>query len=201
MAPFLSSSDSYLRQRALLTLIAMKSKEAVPTLIKLLHHDRPRERHYALTGLVKVDGRSAAPHIAKLVRDEEGDIRFLAVDTLVKLEAKEHAESLFHLVNSDQAWNVEIYAIAALIKFDEHSVIPLAVNRSISADLSTRSEMLNRITGMNLKSVVPQLERVLASSDILGGDTGTNSKYSLRYYKDARLFEREKLSADTNLVP
>lgn len=175
LALLLNSSHKFIRDEILRTLIQFESKKAVPQLISLLYSPNYLQRYYALKSLIKVDGKQATPHIAKLLKDKYENNRFWAVDALVRLDARNQKHHIHYLLNSEQKRNTKIYAIAALIKFGDVSVIPFAINYVTLADLTPRGEMLRRITELKLKNVVPYLAEVLYSESIYGGDSGTDS--------------------------
>jgi HEAT repeat protein len=160
------------------TLVSLRAKEAVPSLVALLSDKDETKRYHALTSLVKVNGKEAVPAIAKALDDESEDNRYWALDALVLLNARDHAPALWRLTADDQRPQTQAYALAALISFAESRAIPLAVKKATVADLTRRTDMLDFLVKVKANAIAPAFVAVLESSTVLGGnpsDTGTDS--------------------------
>jgi HEAT repeat protein len=160
VANALSSSEKYVRDEALRTLIQFESKRAVPALTTLLYDPNENQRYYALISLAKVGGRSASAEIARLLEDEKPNIRHWAVDTLVKVNAKERAAGIWKLVDSGQAKHTEAYAVAALVYLGDARAIPVAAER-IESFSEIGSAVLNQLVELKVTAIVPSLVRIL----------------------------------------
>ena len=154
IAVLLGSSNKYVREQALSTLIALESKKAMPVLLELLK-DKPT-RYSAIENLVRIKAVEAAPEIAERLADEDFNVRYMALRALVALRAGGHNLKIWNLYASEEDAQIKNYAFAALVLFDDDKAIQL-IPQLLSSDIVNGTGILALVGDMKARAAVPLL--------------------------------------------
>lgn len=88
------SADDYMQQSSAVALGELKSKKAVPGLIKMLSGRWTANRRRAIKALGEIGDASAVPVLEKLLADKDDRIRVLAAESLRKIDGKKRKVDL-----------------------------------------------------------------------------------------------------------
>lgn len=122
----LTSTNWHEQIKAIITLVELDAKEAIPEITRLLKDNDSMVRRRAVEALAQLGAKETIPDITKLLQDKKISVRYRAIEVLWRLGAKEAIPDITKLLRDDDS-GVRRAAIFALGQLGDKEVIPQLV--------------------------------------------------------------------------
>lgn len=173
------SKGNYVQWCSAQALVAMRSKESIPEVLKFLKNPNPQPRQMALHTLSHLGAIQAFPEIMALLGDRDATVRGAAVRAIGDLGAKEAVPKIVELLRDE---NVQIRAAAAyaLAQLNAVEAGPDIARLLKDADASVRSSALVALGDLGIPAAKTEILKALEDPDAQVRAWATNSLQKLR---------------------
>ena len=162
------NESGMMRKVAIMTLVKMNAKEAIPDLIPLLKDKEPEIRCESALGLSKLGAKEALPEIRPLLMDDNGKVRAGAAIGVGRLSSREEAiPYLRKLLKDGKESDTRGAAAEGLAEFGAKDAIPdmiiflkETVDKKADNDSSGFRDCISALGTLEAKEAIPDLVKL-----------------------------------------